>query len=443
LVRVLILVATPEMVGGSMLAWLRAGLLGGRMGRDVLWNLMSVLALSVLGLGLNIIIGRVYGAATLGVFNQAFAAYILLSQFCVGGLHFSVLKHGSHALTRADVDGMMSSAVALVCCFSGLVAVASYFLRGALGAILRSPDVATAFGYAAFGLFFFSLNKVLFALLNASRHMRAYAAFQALRYVLMLAVLLGLVALRQPGTMTPLLLSGAELGLSLFLVPYSLFLFRPVSPRRWGTWLRVHLQFGGQAFFSGVLTEINTRVDVLLLGFFANDAMVGVYSIAALVAEGLYQIPVVLRTNLNPLLAQHYNGGNMEALRELVRRGVRTSYWVVGAFLALAAVAYPLLSGVFMGGGDFMASWPVFCILAAGMAAVGGYLPFMMLLVQAGKPGHHTLLMAGTALSNGVLNVALIPLLGIYGSALATSVAFVLGAVWLRMLSWRVLRFRM
>lgn len=133
----------------------------------------------------------------------------------------------------------------------------------------------------------------------------------------------------------------------------------------------------------------------------------------------------------------------MEALRELVRRGVRTSFWVVGGFLALAAVAYPLLSGVLMGGGDFMASWPVFCILAAGMAAVGGYLPFMMLLVQAGKPGHHTLLMAGTALSNVVLNVALIPLLGIYGSALATSVAFVLGAVWLRMLSWRVLRFRM
>lgn len=441
--RVLILVAIPEMVGGSMLAWLRAGLLGGRMGRDVLWNLTSVLALSVLGLGLNIIIGRVYGAATLGVFNQAFAAYIILSQLCVGGLHFSVLKYGSHALDGEDVDGMVSSAIALVCCFGVVVAVGSYYLRGVLGALLRSPDVATAFGYAAFGLFFFSLNKVLLALINARRHMRAYAVFQALRYVIMLAILVALVALRRPGSMTPLLLSGAELVLSFVLIPYSLRLFRPVLPSRWGSWLGVHLHFGGQALLSGVFAEINTRVDILLLGFYANDAVVGVYSIAVLVAEGLYQIPVVLRTNLNPLLAQHYHAGNMAALSALVRRGVRTSYWVVGGFLALAAVAYPLFSVVLMGGGDFMASWPVFCILTAGMAAVGGYLPFMMFLVQAGKPGYHTLLMAGTALSNVVLNLAFIPLLGIYGSALATSVAFVLGAVWLRTLSWRVLRFRM
>ncbi len=50
--------------------------------------------------------------------------------------------------------------------------------------------------------------------------------------------------------------------------------------------------------------------------------------------------------------------------------------------------------------------------------------PFLMLFSQLGRPGTQTLFIAGVFLSNVLLNLALIPWLGLYGAALATALSF-------------------
>ena len=52
---------------------------------------------------------------------------------------------------------------------------------------------------------------------------------------------------------------------------------------------------------SGILTEVNTRVDILVLGYFHGDTLVGVYSFAAILAEGFSQLPMVVRRSIDPL----------------------------------------------------------------------------------------------------------------------------------------------
>jgi O-antigen/teichoic acid export membrane protein len=59
-----------------------------------------------------------------------------------------------------------------------------------------------------------------------------------------------------------------------------------------------------KSFFSNVLLQMNTRIDVLVLGLFWSDHIVGIYSFAATLAEGVYQLLVVLRTNYNPMLVR-------------------------------------------------------------------------------------------------------------------------------------------
>jgi O-antigen/teichoic acid export membrane protein len=66
-----------------------------------------------------------------------------------------------------------------------------------------------------------------------------------------------------------------------------------------------------------------------------------------------------------------------------------------------------------------------------------------MLFGQVGHPGTQTLFIAGFFLSNLLLNLLLIPLLGVYGSALGTALAFVAMTILMRVLSWRVLQVRM
>lgn len=86
-----------------------------------------------------------------------------------------------------------------------------------------------------------------------------------------------------------------------------------------------------------------------------------------------------------------------------------------------------------------MTVWAVYAILACGIALTSGHQAFLMLFGQLGRPGTQTLFIAGFFGSNVLLNLALIPLLGIYGAALATALSFVAMVLLQRLLADRVL----
>ena len=417
----------------SILHNLRLSLpIGGKFGRDTLWNLVSFGILGVSGFLLNIIIGSCYGAATLGVFNQVFALYIVLSQFAVFGVHYSVVKHvAQHSEDNATCDAIISSAIAVTALCAGVACAAGYALSNRVGAIF-SRDVAVGWIYVLPGLWCFALNKVLLGILNGKRFMRAFAVAQAMRYILFIVFLVCCVLLGVPGPALPLIISAGEMLLLIFLLVYVMKFHRPIWFGQWSGWARRHIDFGTRGFLSGTMTEINSRVDVLMLGHFATDKDVGIYSMASLIVEGLAQLAVVVKHNVNPILTQMIAQGRIENLREIVRRGVRIFYAVMAVIGILAIVLYPLAIRLLMRDSSFMDSWAPFAILMGGLILCSGYLPFNMILVQAGYPGTHTVLMSAVVLTNIVLNALLIPWLGISGAALATAVSFVLSAVYLK-----------
>ena len=47
-----------------------------RLRAGVTWNVASLAVLGLAGIALNVLIGRYFGAAALGVFNQVMGAYI-------------------------------------------------------------------------------------------------------------------------------------------------------------------------------------------------------------------------------------------------------------------------------------------------------------------------------------------------------------------------------
>ena len=54
--------------------------------RDVLYNVAGLGVAGVCGILLNFLIGTLYDAAALGIFNQVFATYIIFAQFAVLGV---------------------------------------------------------------------------------------------------------------------------------------------------------------------------------------------------------------------------------------------------------------------------------------------------------------------------------------------------------------------
>ena len=421
--------------------WLQKLPVYGKFGRDVSWNIVSVGILAVSGIIISALIARFYGPAHLGVFNQVFAIYIVASQFAVGGLQFSVLKHVSEYVEERDTcNRIISSAIVMTLLLAVTMSAIILGLRDFIGDVLGSPDVSAALLYVIPGIACFAVNKVLMAVVNGYRHMPAYAFFQALRYVSLASLLVAAILIQLPGTKLPLIVSGAEILLLISLAIYTLRLYAPVAPSRWLDWARRHIVFGAKAFPAGALQESNTRVDVLMLGLFAGDRLVGIYSLAAMFAEGMAQLGVVLRTNLNPVIANMYFSGRKDELQGIIKRGIKMFYIAMAVVLLLACIGYPLFVRVFVGGGDFMASWPLFCILMLGLALSAGYSPFRMLLVQTGHPGIYTLMITAIVLSTIMLNGLLIPFWGMYGAAIATGISFILGALYLKFLAKRYLQ---
>jgi len=427
----------------SLKKWIRELPIYGKFGRDVSWNVLSLGCLGVVGIILTLVIGKVYGAATLGVFNQVYAAYILLSQFAVGGIHLSVLKHVSESpQNKQQMRPVIFSALILAAVNAAVICSIGFFSLDTIGRLFDSPAVAQGLYFVLPGLWCFALNKTLLAALNASRQMKAYAFSQAFRYIAMLVLLVACVMKGLPGYVLPVIFTGAEILLLVGLIVYTRGLIWPASFRQVFAWTGKHFMFGLKGFGSAVLSEVNTRVDVLMLGLFLSDRIVGLYSFAAVLVEGLLQLMVVVRTNVNPVLSSLFAAGRVEELKKTIERGVKIFYPVIAFLGIVLIVGFPLLVYIFLPQSPFMAAWPVFGVLMAGMMLSAGYFPFNMLLVQTGFPGYHTVLRAGVVFINIILNVALIPLWGMAGAAVATSLAFISGVFFLKLLVRRTVGIR-
>ena len=408
----------------------------GKFRRDVLWNFGSLGALVVSGLALNFVIPGVYGVATLGVFNLVVAAYIFFSQAAVGGIDRSVLRSVSeHADDPRRVSGLVLAAIWPTLLLASLATTAFFYSRHAISAVLESPGVAVGIAWATPGLFCFAINKVLLAVTNGMRRMRAFAVLNALRYLLILGGLIFAIATDMPGEQLGFVFSFAEVILcAVLLVEVGRQLVSPGS-LAWLSDSLVHLRFGIKSMASGMLLELNARVDVLMLGVFLDDTMVGIYSFAAMLAEGVFQMLVVLQNNYNPLLAKLIAGKRFDELRELTAKGKRTAFMLMSAVCTVAVLGYPvcvLLVDLIGERPELWQGWLPFGILMAGVALSSGYAPFHHTLLMANQPGWHTALMTSIVACNAGFNLALIPELGIVGAATGTGLAFLSSVVLLR-----------
>lgn len=411
-----------------------------RLQRDVLWNLVPVALLAVVGLGLNFVIAGWWGAAALGVFNLVTMAVFSLAIVGAGGLQFAVLR----AVAEAPEDPARVASVvvgALVPNFALATAATALFvaIRHPLGALLDSPAVAEGMAWAAPGVFCFSINKVLFGVVNGLRRMRAFAVYTSLRYLL-IAASLGFARIAELSTpQLALVWTLTEGALILVLLVELLATVSLARAAGWMAHARAHLDYGARSVVATLALEVNSKLDVWVLGVALTEDQVGIYALASTLYEGLLQVSVVLQNNVNPLLAKHLATGDASAVVRLARELRR---WFVPATLAicaLSALCYPYVVPWLVGDPAFAsAAWP-FAILMLGTVLASPNLPFTSLLLMASRPGWHTGYVLGTVAIAFVADLALVPGLGAIGVAIGTAIGLVSATLLLSALArWRL-----
>ncbi len=412
--------------------------------RGLAWNASSLVILGLSGFAMLAAIERLFGGEVLGRFQLVWGAYVILSQLGVGGLDRSVLRavaeaRGNRSRVAALAWGALLPAVCLALLVGALFALAAQPFAAAMG----SPDVATGVLVAAPGLVFFSVNKVLLGVVNGLGRMRAFACYQALRYLLMPASVVAMHGLGWEGAWVPALFSLTEGALLLVLAgEFSATVGRPEPgvQREMGP----HLRFGLRSVLAGVILELNTRLDVLMLGYFlTSDGPVGIYSLAVAVAEGVFQLVVVMQNNYNPILARHLAARRHAELASVVAVGKRRAWTALLAVGVVSVALFPLGAELLMGGPGYRDAWLPYAILMGSICLAAGWLPFGQILLMGNRPGWHTLLMTGVLGMNFLGNALLIPHLGLAGAAVGTGLAFLVSAALTVLLSRKALGFKL
>jgi len=409
--------------------------------RGSLWNIVSVFFLSIAGLALYFIIAKVYDARTLGLFNLVFSIYIIVAQIGIVGIQLSVLVNiPRYSEDKKSCSEIVSSAILLVFILSTVLSLIILFGRNYLVGIFKNPDISVAIVYSIIGFWCFILNKLFLNIINGFNKMKAYAFFNAFRYIGLLLALPLVLFIKISGEKLPVIFSISEGLLMIIMFFYISRLFSFVSIKRCFGWIKRHFHFGVRGALGLMLSEMNTRVDVLMLGYFCSMNIVGIYSFVAIIIEGIIQFPSILRTNVSPVFTKLIFKENKEAVKRIIQKGTRLLFPLMLCVALIGIALYPFVVNKILKKPEFASGWTIFSILIIGVIIYGAYAPFKDLMLQAGYPGKQTLYILSVVITNILLNLFLIPKYNMLGAALATSLSFILAVIYLKLFSWRFLK---
>ena len=201
-------------------------------------------------------------------------------------------------------------------------------MRHPVGRLLDSDAVAEGMLWATPGLFCFALNKVLFGVVNGLRRMRAFAVYTSLRYLLIAVGSCSRACFDVAGDHSRYL--DVHRGHAARR-PRSSSCSRRSRCRAGAAGCghaRAHLDYGARGVLATLALEVNTKLDVWMLGVALPEAQVGIYALAAALYEGVLQLSVVVQNNLNPIIARDLAEGRRPRSSLLAQRSRR---WFVPA----------------------------------------------------------------------------------------------------------------
>jgi lipopolysaccharide/colanic/teichoic acid biosynthesis glycosyltransferase/O-antigen/teichoic acid export membrane protein len=209
--------------------------------------------------------------------------------------------------------------------------------------------------------------------------------------------------------------------------------------RQWGTpsaaLAKQIAAFGGRGQLGNMLWLMNLRFDFVLLGALAGPAVLGIYAVASKFAELMRLVPTAINYVLYPRFARLGIAQATTEARRLLPRATALTL-VMAPFLAvLCFFALPILYGPAFRGAIVPAE-----IITIGLAIEGAAAVSSAFLLGSGRPGLNSIGMGVGAAITVTLDVILIPRYGALGGAVTSAVTYVVTALTLTYVAYRVAR---
>ncbi len=398
---------------------------------------LFALSVRVLSAGLaylsQVLLARMLGTFDYGIFAYVWVWVIILGHASAMGFNQSVVRfipvyldRGQHSLLR----GILKSS--RVISFIGSLVIASF----SASMIYLFQDSLTEHNYYVMPFMIAMICLPLFALQDVQEGTAisfgwvnaALVPTYLIRPVLMIAFLGGAIALKFPITAVTAmwcmigatLLSG--LGQMLFL-NRRINKIVPKSQKK-----DYKIKFWLMASFPLVLVDIfynlQMYIDLTVLNFYVKPDQIAIYFAAAKTVGLTSFIHFAVGAAVGKNFSSYYEAGKHERMKEFVQQTTRWTFWpALGAAIFIITIGYPLL---WLFGDEFTAGYPIMFILAIGILvhALAGQAEY--LLNMLGYQYYVASVYLGTLFANLLFNIALVPLWGLKGAAISTSITLAL-----------------
>lgn len=408
---------------------------------------VSSFAVRVAGAGLaylsQVILARLMGAHDYGIYSVAWTVVIVLGVIACGGFSTSAGRFLPQYRETRDLDGLrgfLRTSRQAGFLFGAVIAALG------IGLIFLLQPVIEA--YYVQPLMIVLLVLPVFAVgLVQDGIARSYDwPFIAMlpnfiwRPMAILALLVCLVVAGYPATAELTVVVAVVATISTVLYQY-LHLGKRLSQRvpsgstriELKTWLAVSLPL---LMVDGFI-QLITSADVIMISFFQSPDEVAIYFAASRTLALVHFVYFAVRAASAHRFSSFTHNNDAKGLSAYTKQATHWTFWpslAAGAGLLLVA---PLLLRLF--GSDFESGYQLIAVLMVGVLARASVGPADALLSMTGHQKTCAGIYAATFAVNVLLNLLLIPAMGLMGAAIATSIAIIFEAAALALAAKRKL----
>ncbi len=375
----------------------------------------------------SVFFARTLGASGLGEYNFIFSWISLLAVPATIGLDKLAVKEFASYLSegkykKIEIFGKWSNFVVLI--ISILISIISIFVVTNLS-IDKYLKISFCLGFLS--LPFLSLRSLR---LSQMRGLHKILIAQLPEFILAPLLLLLISAIffwiNQQLTVHSLLISYFISAVITFFVG-SFLLIKSIpqhisedidkvefTPK---IWILTALPF----MFLGSVQVLNGRLDVIMLGTLSGNEDVGLYSVADRLGEIMHFVVLSANQVLAPTFASLYSSGQIKKLQTVFTKSNLFTFLAVLPIAVVFLIFGKQLLNIF--GSQFTIAYVAFLILTLGQLFNAFTASVATLLSMTGHQNCTLYAFLIGIIVNGLLNLILIPSMGLIGASIATTIS--------------------
>ena len=342
------------------------------------------------------------------------------------GINGAVVKYvAEYKNDKNRLHAVFSSAFITVVIFGVVASIVLSTLSDKIAGMFDMPSLSHLLKIYAFVFPFSLAYGIILGLLNGLREMKYYSFINVLYNIIMLLFILTFLFL---GFGVKGALIGNMLASIVVMVIAAVIMKKFVCFTISGYIKNTKMltSFGSRLAGANMVNEIYHHIDIIMIGYFLTSTAVGYYAIAVSLSRFFWLVPKAMGTVAYPTISEYWAKKDIQAINKLVDKSTKYSAcMLIFSGMSVAFFAKDIITYLFTP--KFLPAVLPLTILIIGTVIYGIVKSIGAIFASTGKVNLVLIITAIGAVSNILLNIALIPTYGIIGAATATTTSYLIG----------------